>query len=185
MTEPRVSLELSDFARGAAIRNLWPLYVHDLSPHSGQRPNSHGVLIDDPDVIDTAMQGETLRPWWSAPDALFPYSIVVDGVVAGFDFVVAPPRLPEHFPAARCDADFIVHEFFVLRAFRGSGVAEHAAHAGFARHPGRWEVVTDRTNARAIAFWRRAIERWTEGEFTEEEGDHVWGRKVIFRFRSS
>ena len=95
---------------------------------------------------------ESLNPWWRDPTSLFPYLIVVDGLPVGFNLIAARSRLPNGI-----QADFAVHEFFVIHAFRGRSVAEQAAIEGFNRHKGKWEVVTYPTHLRAIAFWRRVV----------------------------
>lgn len=48
-------------------------------------------------------------------------------------------------------------QFFVMRKYRGRGVAEHAAHCLFAMFPGEWQVRELAAKERATAFWRRAI----------------------------
>ena len=65
-------------------------------------------------------------PWWREPESLFPYIILVDGYPARFNLVAARSRLPDGI-----EADFMVHEFFVLHGYRGKGVAERAAIEGF------------------------------------------------------
>ena len=45
----------------------------------------------------------------------------------------------------------------------------------FDRFPGRWEVRQKAENSRAIAFWRRVIDRYTGGRFEEEVlADERW-----------
>ncbi len=175
----KVELKLSDDSDAHVIRNLWPLYVHDVSVFDGGVPNRHGVLIDNDGVTSLDAQGVTQQGWWQKPDVLFPYLVLVDGAPAGFNLIARGAFDPDAIKA-----DMTVFEFFVVHAFRGKGVAEQAA-AGFARHPGTWEVVTHPPNVRAIAFWRRVIARATIGDVREEEVDHAWGRKVAFTFSNS
>ena len=143
------------------IKDLWPLYQQDLS------------------VFAVLEQGGSLDSWWRDPRSLFPYLITVDGSPAGFNLIAARSRIP-----AEIRADFVVHEFFVLRAYRGGPTAERAAVDGFDRHRGEWEVVTYPTHQRAIAFWRRVVGRYTT-RYTEAEVDHAWGRRVAFRFNNA
>lgn len=175
----RVRLELSDPDKAHIIANLWPLYQHDVSRFDGSTPNRHGVFNDDESVVSLAQHAESLGPWWREARSLFPYLILADGAPAGFNLIASRSRLPEGV-----DADFAVHEFFVLHAYRGTRVGEQAAIEGFDRHRGRWEVVTHPTNARGIAFWRRVIRTYTSGRYSEGEVDHPWGRKVAFHFQS-
>lgn len=172
-----VDLKLTDDAEARIIKNLWPLYVHDISEFDGSTPNPHGLNLEDDRVATLAEQGETLGAWWKDPGSLFPYLILADSRPAGFNLIAAPPHIPEGIRA-----DFVVHEFFVMHAFRGDSVSERAAIDGFERHRGRWEIVTYPNHPRAIAFWRRVIRRYAGDSLSEKEADHPWGRKVIFAF---
>ena len=98
------------------------LFQHDVSEFEGMTPNRHGILTDDPDERSLERFGSRLDAWWSEPDALFPYLIRADGETAGFALVAARARLPRTI-----DADFVMHEFFVVHAHRGRGVGERAA----------------------------------------------------------
>jgi predicted acetyltransferase len=171
------SLRLAGERDAHVIANLWPLYQHDVSEFDGVRPNRHGIFGAGEEVDTLALHARSLDAWWKAPGVLFPYLILADGRPAGFNLVATGPHLPEGVAV-----DFVVHEFFVLHAYRGCGVAERAAAEGFALHRGRWEVVTYPSQARAIAFWRRVVSRHGNARFTEREMDHPWGRKVVFRF---
>ena len=159
------------------VRNLWPLYQHDLAEFGGERPSSHGLYHADPETRTLAGHVAGMGAWWREPDRIFPYLIRVDGVPAGFNLVVARPRLPSGI-----DADFVVHEFFVAHPFRGTGAGERAAHLGFELHPGTWEIVTYPNHPRGIAFWRRTCSGFAPDSYSEQERDHVWGRKVVFTF---
>ncbi len=174
-----VTLDLSpDCAH--VVQNMWPAYQHDLTEFGGERPNAHGLLHADDDVRTMAEHLAAMAAWWREPERLFPYLIRVDGQPAGFNLVAARARLPEGI-----DADFVVHEFFVVHAYRGSDVAERAARLGFERHPGSWEVVTYPNHARAAAFWRRTCRGFSSDSYSEDERDHVWGRKLVFTFDNS
>lgn len=177
ITTLKVELRLSAGEDAQVIKNLWPLYQHDLSAFDGAVPNRHGIFSDNDEMTTLAEQMTSLDPWWQDSASLFPYLIVVDGFPAGFNLIAARSRLP-----AGIQADFVVHEFFLLHAYRGSSVAERAAVEGFNRHRGQWEVVTYPAHLRAIAFWRRTIKLYTSMRFQEDEIDHPWGRRVSFRF---
>jgi len=172
-----VELKLSDDGDAHIIKNLFPLYQHEVSEFEEDKPNRHGIFGVDDSVMTLAEHAETQSPWWKEPEALFPYLILVDGCPAGFNLVAARSRLP-----GGIDADFVVHEFFVVHAYRGNGVAERAAIEGFDMHRGKWEIVTWPSQARAIAFWRRVVSRYSSDGFVEDEVDHPWGRKVSFCF---
>ena len=175
-----IELRLSTAEDAHVIKNLWPLYQHEVSEFDSCEPNRHGLFGANDSVETLAEHVEGQEPWWREPEALFPYLILADGRPAGFNLVAARSRLPEGM-----DADFVVHEFFVLHAYRGSGVAEQAARAGFELHRGQWEIVTYPSHARAIAFWRRVVLAQSSAALIEDAPDHPWGEKVSFRFDSS
>ena len=77
---------------------------------------------------------------------------------------------------------YVVSHFHSCRGVIVYTVAERAALAAFAEHPGAWEVVTWPDHARAIAFWRRTIARAHGSEFSETAVDHAWGPRIAFRF---
>lgn len=176
----KVELQLDADENAQIIKNLWPLYQHDLSEFDGSVPNRHGIFSDDDTVTTPAEYVDSLDPWWRDPVSLFPYLIVVDGSPAGFNLIAARSRLP-----VGIRADFVVHEFFVLHPYRGGFAAEQAAVEGFNQHRGEWEIVTYPTHLRALAFWRRVVSRYTSMRFSENEIDHPWGRRVSFRFTNA
>lgn len=49
-------------------------------------------------------------------------------------------------------------EFYVVPAYRGTGLAAGAARAVFGRFPGRWELQVHERNERAQRFWLKCIE---------------------------
>jgi aminoglycoside 6'-N-acetyltransferase I len=172
-----IEFKLSGDGDSHIIKNLWPAYQHEVSEFGPLAHNRHGLFGADDSFTTLAEHTDALSPWWREPEALFPYVILVDGYAAGFNLIAARSRLPEGL-----DADFIVHEFFVLHAYRGKGVAEKAAIDGFNMHRGKWEVVTYPPHGRAIAFWRRVISSYSSNQYSEDNVDHTWGRKVAWTF---
>lgn len=171
----KIELKLSGADDAHIIKNLWPLYQHEVSQFDGCKPNRHGVFGVDDSVRTLSQHGP--GAWWADSETLFPYLILVDGAPAGFNLIAARSRLWKG-----ADADHGVEEFFVLHAYRAKGVAERAATAGFDAHEGRWEVLTWPTNPRAISFWRRVIGHYTSEGYSEGETDYPSGKKVIYHF---
>ena len=175
MSSSDVELVLTSAADAAPIRNLYPLHLHDIASYEHKPPNRHGVLSDGDDRTWEELL-DRQAGWWERPGVLFPYVIKVGGVPAGFNLIASGPFVPTP------EVDFVVYEFFVAHAWRGTGVAADAARLGIARHRGAWDVVTWPTAARAIGFWRKPLPSCASGELRESEEDHPWGRKVVFRF---
>jgi predicted acetyltransferase len=124
-------------------------------------------------ALDVGDDGRYAVPQAEGRDA---FLVRVDGKLAGFAL---------HAGKSRLTGEAGVHdvaELFVLQRYRRSGVGEQAARWLFDRFPGRWEVRQKAENTRAIAFWRRVIDRYTGGRFEEEAlADERW-RGVVQRF---
>lgn len=151
-----MNLELRD-ARGAAqdrawLRNVYPLYLHDLSEFDGGYYQLDDRGVWQPDHL----------PSWLGEDPDLPLIIVAGGRRVGFALVARAPSL---WIAPGCDHR--MSEFFVLRRERRQGIGALAAHAVFDAHPGRWEVSELVRNERAIRFWRRVIGEQTDGRYEE------------------
>ena len=126
-----------------------------------------------------AEQAQAQKAWLETPAHLHPFLILADGRPAGFNLIATPPySVPRH-------VDYMVHEFFLLHAYRGKGVGEAAACQVFDRLRGKWEVFADSNNRRAQGFWRKTLARYTAGQYEEELGPTVFGEKVIFRFSNA
>ena len=165
-----VKIEVATAADGfAVVRNLFALYVHDMSEF---------VSLDVDDEGKFAIP-HSLASYWEGPDASqrHPFLIRADGKLAGFALV------------RRIDADgaaYDMGEFFVLRKYRRSGLGRQVAYGLFDRFAGAWEVRELPSNMPAQTFWRRIIADYTNGAFTEtQEFFATMGREfVVQRFRT-
>lgn len=173
------TIHLTDRDTKFIIHNLYPLYLHDLSEIWGWTPNAYGVFEDGP-TLTLQEQNQEVAVWWEHPGVLYPYLIRADGIPAGFALVATPPYAPPGI-------DFYLNEFFVLRSFRGKGIAKSAAMQVFDTHAGAWELQTNPTegNQRAQAFWRKTLQSYTAGAFRTHVGESGKdGVKWIFRFQN-
>ena len=162
------------------IKNLYPLYLHDLAEIYERLPNEYGIFEDEP-IKTLAEQYELQNVWFEKPGILYPFIIMVDGNPAGFDLVSAKPYAPK-------STDYYLYEFFVLRPYRGKGIAEEAAKQVFDRFRGKWELYTShKNNERGKGFWRKTLRNYTGGNYEETSGETFLndGIKTIFRFKNS
>jgi aminoglycoside 6'-N-acetyltransferase I len=162
------------------IRNLYPLYLHDLSAFNGVAPNAHGSCEPASTVRTLAQQGDLAYQtvWWEKPGVLFPLLVLVAGMPAGFALIASPPYIPPN-------VDFSVAEFFIVRPHRGRGIGERAAIAVFEKFQGRWDLAILPKNHAARRFWRDVIGRYMHGEFSSGrrlEGD---GEMDTFQFANA
>lgn len=137
------------------MTNLYQYYMYDFSD-----------LIDDMDLLEDGrysiddLGGYWVNPWNHV------FLLKVDDKIAGFALVDEPNDAGKFIDMA---------EFFILRKFRKSGIGEYFARQMFDRFRGQWRVSEIHTNTGAIAFWRKVIRRYTNGQFEEKEWE---GRKL-------
>jgi predicted acetyltransferase len=142
----------------AALRNLYPLYLHDLSHWS-----THYRLDEDgrwrPSYVDDFLS----RPECAA------FLIREDGAAAGFAWVGGGD-----FPRKRPDRDWRLAEFFVAAPFRRRGIGRAAAARILDAFAGAWQLEVIDGNEPALAFWREVLA--ARGPYDEEpgEGDSVF-----------
>jgi len=90
-----------------------------------------------------------------------PFSIQVDGQLAGFALVNRRSKLHSSYDG------HTVSDFFVLQRFRRQGIGRAAAITLFERLPGRWEVASCARNVPGHVFWRGVVDRYTCGRYDE------------------
>ncbi|MFD0638842.1 hypothetical protein ACFQ9X_52010 [Catenulispora yoronensis] len=76
-------------------------------------------------------------------------------------------------------------EFFIVRGYRGKGVAAQAVRMVLARHPGRWTLSWLVANTPAARFWPRLVDAVAVGPVVRAEGrpPDVPAPTVRVRFR--
>ena len=156
----RVEVRIEEVGAEAVpvLRRLMQLYLYDLGTFEGWPIGGDGLYGD----------AERIERFWTEPDRrAFLFS--VQGELAGFALIrdeVEPAGTRTHE----------MSEFFVLRKFRRRGVGEQAATALFDMAPGPWELGQLAGNVPAQEFWRRVIDRYTGGAFTDAWHAHErWG----------
>ena len=126
----------------ALVRSMYHCYLHDLSEFDGP------YHLDEqgnwqPDYLDYWLAGK--------PGALA-HLIRHDDQYIGLAFSGAPP-----FPYMSDNRDFRFCEFFILRAYRQSGLGRRAALEVLKKYRGHWEMVVLPENQPALSFWRAII----------------------------
>jgi predicted acetyltransferase len=56
-----------------------------------------------------------------------------------------------------------------MRKYRRQGIGENVARQVFDKFPGAWQVGQIYENQTAIVFWRRVINRYSQGDFQEHD----------------
>jgi len=87
-----IEVQLTEKNDAYIIKNLYPLFLYDLSGHYGRLPNVHGIYEENDDFRTLSDQYEVQNIWWEKPGILFPYLILVDRIPAGFILIATPPH---------------------------------------------------------------------------------------------
>jgi predicted acetyltransferase len=164
----RVTLDVMTEASAPVLSNLLELYVHDLS-------EIFPIVLGP----DGRFGYDKLPLYWSEPERHFAFLIRSRGGVAGFALVTRGS------PATDNPEDLDLAEFFVLRAYRRSGVGRRAACLLWNRLPGHWIVRASKANHVGLRFWAATIREYTKGNFSVKEhpGTHHMFR--VFSFSSA
>ncbi len=141
------------------IQNLARFYIYDLSEFQGRKCPDNGLFEDE----------DYTRYWTKAGH--FPFLVKCQNELAGFVFVEEGGSSP--------DIDFHMAEFFIVRKFRGKGVARIVAKEIFQRFSGNWEVMAISHNYLAIKFWENTISEYVQGRFTKSSEFHDTEMEVI------
>ncbi len=131
------------------LRHLMELYQYDFSEFDGADVSALG-LYDYP-YLD--------HYWVEAERA--PFLVRVDGKLAGFVLVAR-----YNYVTGGKDT-WVMAEFFIMRKYRRLGVGEKVAGQIFDLFPGEWQVGQINENVAAIAFWRKVIAGYTQGNYQE------------------
>ena len=164
-----VSLERATPDMNPLLRNLLELYIHDVS-----------AIFPVELGPDGRFGYEQLPLYWAEPAVRHAFLIKCGTRVAGFALVTRGS------PASDNPMDFDVAEFFVLRAYRRSGVGRHAAIALWDGLPGHWVVRVSEANRAGLSFWRDVIRSYTSGVFrdtTRDSPSTLGARDVEARWR--
>jgi len=173
-----VEVILAADASSNIIRNLYPLYLYDLSEIYGDVPNQYGIYEDE-SVKTLTEQYCSQDIWFNEPNILFPFIIYANKKPAGFALISTGKYAPK-------ETDYYVYEFFLLRPYRGKNIAEIAAIQIFNQFKGKWEIYTNptSTNKKGQSFWHKTINNYTLGKFQQFIGPTFDGEKLIFKFNN-
>jgi len=160
-----LTVERIDESSNEIVANLFEYYLHDMA---------EWFLFD---IGDNGRYGYDLSRHWQRGDEF--YLARSAGHLAGFALIGSAK------PWLQGGDGHDVEEFFVLRRYRHSGIAEALAKHVWNVHPGHWLVRVYERNLPAIPFWRKAISRYTQDRQIEERrivNGKAWS---FFHFKSN
>lgn len=118
-------------------------------------------------------------------EGVFPLDTHLDDCHEGFLAYLGDIPVGFSVIALKPDECYEVCEFFIVPVFRKKHLGYHLTASVFDRYPGSWEVKQIAGADDAMAFWRKAIDRYTDGEYQEDiYSDPYWGTVTRQRFRN-
>lgn len=158
-----VNVQTADVYQKKVLKNLVQLYKYDFTE------------FDPEDVND---DGEYECPYFDeywTEASRFPFLFKVEDNYAGFALI---RKIND---SLKGQSYYSVAEFFVMKKYRKSGVGKQAACYLFDVLPGRWQVSEMEENEPAIKFWRKIINEYTNGQFTEIDREDWEGPTQTFQ----
>lgn len=152
-----VILEKIGPEKQSILRNLYSLYLHDLSAYA------KGLQISE----DGSFEFDSFALIWEK-EGLTPYLIITDDDLAGFILLLEAPLTKK--------VDKVINDFFILNPYRGKGVAKAAAARIFEQHKGSYYISQLNKNEPAVRFWRKIYQQMELDveEYTEiQDGEEV------------
>lgn len=174
----KIKIELANQANSFIIKNMYPLYLHDLAGIHGTLPNKYGIFEED-ELKTLAEQYNVQQVWFENPKELFPYLISVEDIPAGFCMIGSGRYAPK-------EIDYIVYETFLLSPFRSKSIATKVVIDIFNRHHGKWRLYTHSTdnNIRAQSFWYKTLGMYTGGDYIVDRQLIEDMPKLVFTFKN-
>ena len=173
-----IKILLANNENGYIIKNIYPLYLHDLAGIHGTLPNKYGIF-EDGEIKTLSEQYDIQQVWFENPEELFPYLIMVDDIPAGFCLIGSGKYVPK-------EIDYYVYETFLLRPYRGKSISLKAIIEIFDKHRGKWMLYTHSTdnNSRAQLFWYKTLELYTHGSYSVNKQMIDNMPKLVFKFNN-
>lgn len=132
------------------IYNLMQLYTYELSFFEDETTNFK--LLDN----GLFAISKYIDLYWKEENR-HPYLLKYENEIAGFVMI----RFNE-------ENMYEIAEFFVLNKYRKLGAGTFMAKEVFEKHKGKWEIRTLLKNKRAQEFWRKVVNDFSKGNYTEK-----------------
>ncbi|WP_216831555.1 GNAT family N-acetyltransferase [Alkalihalobacterium elongatum] len=119
------------------LRNLYSLYLHDLSKFTS--------YIDI--GADGLFEYEDLEKFWEI-DGISPYFIKMEDSIIGFILLLERPFLKK-------SNDFGINDIFILNKYKGKGLGKQTIKKIFQEKQGKYFVIELIKNKPAVSFWKK------------------------------
>ncbi|MBJ8054805.1 GNAT family N-acetyltransferase [Bacillus cereus] len=132
------------------LRNLYSLYLHDLSKFTTT------ITIG----ADGFFEYEDLHMFWEN-DGITPYFIKADNSIVGFLLLLERPFLKK-------ENDFGINDIFILNQYKGKGIGKQVIENLLKEKRGKYFVIELIKNVPAVSFWKK-VYRELNIEFDERK----------------
>jgi len=162
-----IKANLNDYP---VIQNMARFYVYDMSRYCGH------------DSIDWACPADGLYECidfksYFIEENRHAYYVKIEDELAGF-VLINKNGLTQ-------GVDWVMGEFFILARFQGAGISQQVAKLIWDQFKGAWEVRVIPENIKALKFWRKIINEYSMGQYSEELVKVGAGKRYIFKFVTS
>ena len=156
----KVTLEKINPDKKEVLRNLYSLYLHDLSAYTdGLQVSEAGSFEFDSFSLIWEKEGVT------------PYFMIADEKLAGFVLILEAPFTTK--------VDKVINDFFILNPFRGKGVGKAAVAEIFSQNKGSYYISQLVKNQTAVSFWKKVYQQ--EGIEFVEQSEVQDGEEVVYQ----
>ncbi|MBB6024694.1 putative acetyltransferase [Paenibacillus sp. JGP012] len=145
-----ISIEPVKYEQKTILRNLLELYKYDFSEFDPEDDINPNGLYEYKYVDHYFTEAER-----------FAFFIKVEEKLAGFALVRCIGENEQN------EKIYQMAEFFVMKKYRKLKCGQTVAFKLFNMFDGVWQVAEMETNVPAQKFWRKTIERYTHGNYTE------------------
>lgn len=136
-----ITLQLALEKEKDIVRNLYSLYLHDLSKFT--------TNLDIRE--DGSFYFKELDLFWKE-EGLSPYFIKYNDSIIGFILLLERPFLKK-------ENDFCINDIFILNKYKGRGLGSKALVKLFEEKPGKYFVIELVENTPAVSFWKKVYEQ--------------------------
>ncbi|MDR4985669.1 GNAT family N-acetyltransferase [Bacillus cereus] len=145
-----VALQKVQESEKEILRNLYALYLHDLSKFTTN------ITIG----ANGFFEYEDLHMFWEV-DGITPYFIKADNSIIGFLLLLERPFLKK-------ENDFGINDIFILNQYKGKGIGKKVIGNLLEEKRGRYFVIELIKNIPAISFWKKVYSEM-KIEFDEQK----------------
>jgi predicted acetyltransferase len=144
-----VDLIEAEIGEREIVERLFDQYADELSSFTNKNIGS---------VRSKPINYSLLDEYWKDEKGK-PYLITYNGAVAGFSLL-------RRYPSDLNLYDF--GQFFVLKEYRGKGIAKEAVRQCVLNHHGKWLVRVLPDNLNALSFWLSVVNEISSGNYSNE-----------------